>query len=605
MALAYRSVFTILGDQNVTEDIVLEQFNEWLMKDPVRKPRNLNRDLYRLNSVTVFESTAELIFFDYKTKDGSRTLRARLIENKAEDGRWISTLTVHFPHKRPNETIIMYEGDSPSEIDSYGNRKPKWVGRPGLVRRILEVSSALDVVNPRIELNIRPTILNTKDDCEELFAKLCDPERKISIAVVGSKRDENPQAKIDFIQSLMHESMGNTATYILTNQATQWFNQLVGLPHGIFYDNLRIYIPEFDPAVEINARIHPIIKMFDVNASNKQNMTKYLGTVSRRQLLDRPLGEIKRDIARIEHALIDREYEILLTGEKIVEVNKKVPSLSVVEEKIPAKVAEYLKIYDRIRSALGVEEFTEELILEISQKLTMHDLLAERLLAANMTIHENELESYLLRDERDDAILLSAEATEESNRLRDRVKWLQKELSQSDRSTQAWADIPENEIQFSPHNFKSLLENLHLLPNVHFTGDADLCIQLDATELGARSGTAWNDLCGLNDYCEAKKNKAINGGIMQYIDNLPNGYRPINRKNYRPTESESVTNQPYLKNQRLFDVPAEVNSKLKDFMFSHITIGKRLHIHFLDDFATTGKIYIGRIGNHLDTASTN
>ena len=64
MAIAYRSVFTILGDQEITEDIIFEQFNEWLMKDPVRNPRRLNRDLYRLNSVTVFNSKTELIYFD-------------------------------------------------------------------------------------------------------------------------------------------------------------------------------------------------------------------------------------------------------------------------------------------------------------------------------------------------------------------------------------------------------------------------------------------------------------------------------------------------------------------------------------------------------------
>ena len=605
MAIAYRSVFTILGDQETTEDIVFEQFNEWLMKDPVRNPRRLNRDLYRLNSVTVFNSKTELIYFDHLSNEGSRTLRARLIENKGEEGRWTSTLTLHFPKKRPNETIVMYEGDSPLENDIYGNRRPKWVGRPGLVRRILEVSTAYDVVNPEIELTAKPRIVDTKEECELLFDALCDPERSICIAVVASKKDENPRAKVDFIESLMHESMGTSATYILTNRATHTLNNLVGDAHAVYYDNLRIFVPDFDPAVEINARIHPIIKMVGVNRSNKDNMTKYIGTVTRRQLLDKPLKLVKRELARVSEALNDREYEVLLSGEKIVEVSKTVTTKSVVSQELPAQVTEYLRIYDRIRSSLGIEELSEEVIDEISKKITMHDLLTERLTASNDTLREAELEAYLLRDERDDAILLSAEATSEANNLRDRVRWLQKELAISDRAANAWADIPASEVAFSPHNFQELLENLNLLPNLIFTGNADETTQLDYTELGARSGNAWNELCGLNDYCDAKRLNLVNGGIMQYIKDLPNGYRPINHKNYRATESESVTNQPALRNQRVFKVPTDLDSDGRILMLSHITIGKRLHIHFYDDLAGSGKIYIGRIGNHLDTASTN
>ena len=128
-------------------------------------------------------------------------------------------------------------------------------------------------------------------------------------------------------------------------------------------------------------------------------------------------------------------------------------------------------------------------------------------------------------------------------------------------------------------------------------------MKLDQTELGARSSNAWNELCGLNDYCEAKKAGLVNGGIKQYLDALPNGYRAMS--NYRAKESESVESNSTLKNQRLFKVPKTVESSERAYMFSHFTIGKRLHIHFLDDFSNTGKIYIGRIGNHLDTASTN
>ena len=603
MPVAYRSVFTILGDQKKTEDIIFEQFNEWLMKDPVRNPRKLNRDLYKVNAITIFNSNTELIFFDHKTTDGSRTLRARLIENKNEDGRWVSTLTLHFPHKRQNETIVMYEGDAPFEIDAFGNRKPRWVGRPGLVRRILEVVTAYDVVQPEIELNISPRIIDSREDCEALFDVLCDPERSICVAVVASKKGENPITKVKFIESLLHETLGTSASYVLTNHATQVLNQLVGDAHSIYYDNMRIFVPDFDPAVTLNARIHPIIKMVTVHKGNTKQITDYLGGLTRRHQLDKPLITIKRELARVAESLNDREYEVLLAGKKIVETPKIITSKTIVEEKIPIQVTEYLRIYDKIRSSLGVEEFSDEIIDQISEKITMHDLLAERLVASTQTIRDSEVEAFVLKEERDDAILLSTEATLVANNLRDRVRWLQKELGLSNRATSAWAVTPESEIQFSPGNFSELFENLHRLPNLVFTGDKELTLKLDQTELGARSGNAWNELCGLNDYCEAKRDGLVNGGIKQYLDSLPNGYRAMN--NYRAKESESVESNSGLRNQRLFRVPANVDPSEEVFMFSHSTIGKRLHIHFFDDFSNTGKIYIGRIGNHLDTASTN
>jgi hypothetical protein len=603
MPVAYRSVFTLLGNQKSTEDIVLEQFNEWLMKDPARNPRKLNRDLYKINAITIFNSNTELIFFDHKTNDGSRTMRARLIENKNDDGRWVSTLTLHFPQKRPNETIVMYEGDAPFEIDIFGNRKPRWVGRPGLVRRILEVTTAYDVVRPEIEINLKPRIIDSREDCEALFDALCDPERTICIAVVASKKDENPINKVKFIESLLHETMGTAASYILTNRATHMLNQLVGDPHSIYYDNLRIFVPDFDPAVELNSRIHPIVKMVTVNKGNMQQVTNYLGGLTRRYQLDKPLMVIKRELARVSESLNDREYEVLLSGKKIIEVPKIVTSATIVDEKLPIQVTEYLRIYDKIRSSLGVEEFSDEIIDEISEKITMHDLLTERLVASTQTIRDIEVEAFVLKEERDDAILLSTEATIVANSLRDRVRWLQNELSLSNRAINAWAETPESEIQFIPNNFSELFENLYRLPNLVFTGDRELTIKLDQTELGARSGNAWNELCGLNDYCEAKRAGLVNGGLKQYLDSLPNGFRPMN--NYRAKESESVENNSALRNQRLFRVPIEVDSTGKTYMFSHSTIGKRLHIHFLDDFSNSGKIYIGRIGNHLDTASTN
>jgi hypothetical protein len=601
--VAYRSVFSIAGDQNSVEDIVLEQFNEWLLRDPITKPRGLNRDLYKLNSVTVFNPATELIYFEYQSNDGSRTLRARLIENKGEDGRWISTLTLHFPKKRPHETVVMYEGDAPYVVDEYGNRRAEWVGTPGLVRRVLDVAVALDVVDPEIEIFVKPKVIDTEDECESLFDILCDPERSICIIVVACKKDENPITKVNFLESLLKGTLGTASCYVLSYQATRKLNALVGNSHSIFYNNLRVFVPEFDPAVELNARLHPIVKMNSVNKDNRDRHAKYLGHITRKHLLDKPLKSIRRDLSRAIENLNAKEYEVLLSGSKIIERQKPALNVSKVEEALPIQIAAQLHKYEELKQILGIEELSETNIQEFSQKIIMHDLLIERLSITGETLKDLELEIFELREERDDAILLSAEASIEVNKLQGKVRWLQKELSSTNHAGNIWGETPEDEIQFSPANFAELLENLHRLPNLVFTGNPEIALDLDRTELGARSANAWNELCGLNDYCEAKRKNLVNGGIKQFIDSLPTGFRTIS--NFRAKESESVERNTSLRNQRLFEVPRDVDVTGRVYMFSHCTIGKRLHIHFYDDFSQTGKIYIGRIGNHLDTASTN
>ena len=604
MALAYRSIFTAVGEQIDTEELILEQFNEWLKKDPIRQPRNLDRDLYKLNAVTIFNSETELIYFEHKSQDGNRTLRARLIENK-DNGRWISTLTLFFPKKFPQETIVMYEGDAPMEIDRFGMRRPIWAGRPGLVRRILEVVDARDVVSPSVKLIMRPEVVNDPTEAEQIFDSLCDPERRISLLIVGSKPGEIPNSKIELIDSLMHDAMGTASAFILSPEVTRAFNKLVGMDHGVWYDNSRLYVPDFDPAVSLNARNHPIIKRYQLEAQNLEKTKKFVGFISRRELTGKPMRFLKRDLSRIESALVDREYEILISGEKILARRNNIAAESVLQDKLPEQVMRHLEIFDKIRFAIGIDDMNEGVVGEIVEKYQGYGLLAERLLATNREARETEFKLDLLQEDLDDAILMHAEVYEENKKLRDQVKFLRKEIMISDRRENAWLETPKEMQSKEPISFEELFDRINEFDYLLFTGDKSIAAELDVTELGARAGTTWNELAGLNDYCRAKDAGLVNGGIMQYIDKLPNDYNPITKKNFRGSESESVERNPELKHQRLLNVPFTVQPSGKEHMFSHITIGKKLHIHFLDDFAKTRRIYIGRIGPHLDTVSTN
>jgi len=403
----------------------------------------------------------------------------------------------------------------------------------------------------------------------------------------------------------MHDAMGTASAFILSPEASKVFNKLVGVDHGVWYDNSRLFLPDFDPAISLNSRNHPIFKRYQLEPENLQKTKKFIGFVARRELTEKPMRYLKKDLSRIESQLVDREYQILISGKKILSEKNVVTVASFVGEKLPDQVIKSLEIFDKMRQAIGIENIDVAVVDEIVTKYQGYNLLAERLLAVNAETREMEFKLDLTQENLDDTILMHAEVYEENKKLRDQVKFLRTELMISDRRSQAWLETPIELQNREPISFAELFEQLSEFEYLIFTGDRSITLELDVTELGARSGLTWNELAGLNDYCRAKESGLVNGGIMQYIDNLPNEYKPITKKNFRGSESESVERNPDLRNQRFLNVPIDVDPSGKVFMFSHITIGKRLHIHFYDNFAKTKKIYIGRIGPHLDTASTN
>ena len=73
------------------------------------------------------------------------------------------------------------------------------------------------------------------------------------------------------------------------------------------------------------------------------------------------------------------------------------------------------------------------------------------------------------------------------------------------------------------------------------------------------------------------------------------------------TESESVQNMPTLRQARMLPVPATVAPTGVIFMGAHFKLAqsKRIspRLHYYNDVAKTGKVYVGYIGRHLPLAS--
>src|SRR5690606_17160308 len=97
--------------------------------------------------------------------------------------------------------------------------------------------------------------------------------------------------------------------------------------------------------------------------------------------------------------------------------------------------------------------------------------------------------------------------------------------------------------------------------------------------------------------------------VEGYLRQLPAGCRGYSANKHAPTESVTTQSIPRFRRARLFPVPATVDRRGQAMMNAHFRIAQSgllsPRLHYLDDTARTGKVYVGYIGPHLPTKQTN
>lgn len=208
-----------------------------------------------------------------------------------------------------------------------------------------------------------------------------------------------------------------------------------------------------------------------------------------------------------------------------------------------------------------------------------------------------------LSDERD-------EVEEDLRRAREEVRWLRRELHRVQAHAEASAPVPE-ETFFAPASFAELMTQWEerLTPlGVVFTGDPAVVRGLDSIDaVGKNAALAWTILEVLADFVAARAAGEVHGSVHLYLSQTPPGYRTISSAKHAPGESE--TTMSMYGDQRVFPVPVDVDPSGYATMGAHFKLHKRgivsPRIHYFDDTANTGKVYVGYIGEHLRTVTTN
>ncbi|MEU6860614.1 hypothetical protein AB0B28_17290 [Glycomyces sp. NPDC046736] len=124
------------------------------------------------------------------------------------------------------------------------------------------------------------------------------------------------------------------------------------------------------------------------------------------------------------------------------------------------------------------------------------------------------------------------------------------------------------------------------------------------------TGKAWDALCALDAYAEARAEGHFSGGFYDWCSRPRPGAAVVSPTMVSMKESDSVTENPKYHRARVFPVPTEIDPSGKLFMPSHIklqSVGSPApRMHFLDDAGgATGRIWIGYLGDHLPNTRTN
>ena len=248
-----------------------------------------------------------------------------------------------------------------------------------------------------------------------------------------------------------------------------------------------------------------------------------------------------------------------------------------------------------------VEHLLQELEREREDQETLQSLLEEM----QVDLADRSAEERALRGEREELTLEATEATEEADRLQRQVRFLQRQLralgdpgiGSDDSLPPAPPSVAEVVALAQQH-----LTYLHLAPSVNQVA-AELDLHARAQLFAVK---AWSSLSALNAYARARSKSEFEGSFYAWCLEPPTGEPAISANAVALVESETVSNVPSLREARTFPVPGEVEPTGRAYMEAHIKVVKRgspaPRLHFLDDAAGTGKVYVGYLGEHLPTA---
>jgi hypothetical protein len=623
--LGYRTLFSVDEDANEVLDRSIREFRRWLGSKPNRQ---YDGDALEFSVPERFDADAAALLLREEQPDGSRAVRATLTEVN-HVGRWTTRLTAAAsPGRTP---WVWIDVDGPA-VRPDGSGRRQWTSTPNLAKAMLSESVALDGT---AELGVRP-LRAFDDDVDRIIDMVCDPERRGLLFLAGSEDGIALETWIDKVSSVLRDTTGLAAGYVLDPAATRSLMAALGPTHAVSPGTIRTYRPGADPASELDGRRHRILGRDRLENDEERFLRTLLGWRAREAALEQALPKAAQRLdARMEaltnQVLVERLGGSAPVGSEIVGVpehaDNGAPTAAEPSEVQPegqsvddavVREAEYLtRLAALLREATGTAvspDDAEAALLRLAT--TAADVSAAQAdlrdrftdLLARAAEAETDLE--VVRKQLEDEQLENAQNVQELTKALSQLDQLRVQLAALGHGEDAWSVSGDEALNDVPDSFSTLLRRLNELEHIRFTGDPELARDLESHDpLGTWTAKTWAALQAANGYAAAKADGDYSGSLDSYLQETPPGRPGFSRQRHARDESEPVKSSDRYRGARVFPVPAAIDPSGQVFMAAHFKIAQfgmispRLHYH--DATTVDGCVYVGYIGAHLPTHRTN
>jgi len=502
------------------------------------------------------------------------------------------------------------------------------IAPPKLVTNILETVTVRD---GGTVLHGRPWLARDHD-VDTVLDAIRDPKRVAPVLVAASFAPDLDQQWRTVTESLARQCVGVISAFTVSHGALDEVNRRLPAAYQIGPGRIRTFLPGVDLDNEDDARRHKILGPTTLERSLDgsrvaKHLANRLARTARRQLLEFELpSEIRRgiDLLRRAEARLGLEIEVeqrVSRAEETPEppeqaVAETVVELDVAAESVPQGAVDAAGRL--VKRWLGVEVWgqgdIERIDLLLATKEAQSQVAREQLELAEQRMQELEGDLRRARSVEDDLQLNWAIASGEAQDLEYEVQVLRQRLIRAGRAEETF--VEEDEDWSPPVNIEELVNRITEGKNAHvamrrvvFTGDEAKALEIDdRVQFEHCAKRMWTYVRVLHDYAEQAV-AGFKGGVHTYLTNdQVDGFKCSDR-NHSPTESESVLSRPAWRAERELPVPEAVCAEGRVVMAAHFKMNGQgqfaPRLHYYDDTAGTGKIYIGYIGRHLTNTLTS
>ncbi|MEU3455330.1 hypothetical protein ABZ671_17290 [Micromonospora sp. NPDC006766] len=613
--LGFRSIFTTRDKRNYLLPLVREQLDRW-----IADTKGWDTSALRENRWTTIGDSVRALLLQHEGQDGSASTRVRIVETKP-DGRWIVQLTAHVPNAKERAAWAWVDIESPDSDSEESRSRPRRAGTPRFVAPILDVIDAWDGA---ARLTTRPMIIRG-DEVDEVHQALLDTERRGVVFLAGSD-DSLPMVPwVDLIAKLTRFTKGTASCYVLDGEATRLLNDRVGHTHAVLPGRLRSYRSQVQPDSAVDALRHRVLGTERIlDDGEHDRLARILASNAQLQALEQPL---QASVARV-HRMLERIADDMLVN-RLSDAGLKPASLIPSQPRPTALEArkseprqdnigvQQSMLLDYLKVKTGLDDLTVDGIDEIAHWVEAgrasreaQEDIASRLAQLQTELDETQTAYRDVIRQLEDEQLENREAVDLLTRSEETVRTLRHRLASTGQADVAWTTQPSEEDVSRPDSFGELLRWLPKLVHVEFTGDPDHAADLDSKDtLGSWASKTWDALLVLQDYATAKADGRWDRDVHGFLEHTPDGCHEWPTRRHARDESEEVRTNPAFWKRRVLPVPTTVDPTGMTFMGAHFKIAQFAMIsprmHYYDDTAQSGRIYVGYIGRHLPTGQTN